>query len=321
LVPEAWRGRGLGNQFLNEISRADALIHVVDSSGSTDIEGKPCKPSFHNPVKDVKFLEEEFDMWLLQMISKDWDKLARKIEGAKLDLALELEKRFSGLSINKLHVYNALKKSSLSSKKPTEWSKLDLKRFVHELRIESKPMLLAANKIDVPTSRNNVKKLKDTGYVTVPCCAEAELILRKAAEKGVVKYLPGDSDFKILDESALDAKKMRALKLVREKVLKVWGSTGVQEAINKAFFKLLRMIVVYPVEDPEKLTDHRGRVLPDAFLVPDGTTAKEFAGIVHTELKENFIYAVEARSGRRVGEDYKLKNNDVISIVSAKRRV
>ena len=113
---------------------------------------------------------------------------------------------------------------------------------------------------------------------------------------------------------------MQALKTVREKILLKHGSTGIQDAINLAFFKLLNMIVVYPVEDVEHLTDHKGNVLPDAYLVPYGTTAREFAYMIHSELGETFIYAIEAREKKRVGENYILKDRDVISIVSAKKR-
>ena len=93
-----------------------------------------------------------------------------------------------------------------------------------------------------------------------------------------------------------------------------------QEAINAAYFKLLSCIVVYPVEDAEKLSNHKGDVLPDAYIVPYGTTARKLAYLIHTELGDNFIYAIEARQKRRVGEEYLLKDRDVISIVSAKRR-
>ncbi len=99
-----------------------------------------------------------------------------------------------------------------------------------------------------------------------------------------------------------------------------WGSTGVQQTINKAFLDLLKMIVVYPVLNIDKLTDHDGNILPEAYLVPFDTTAKEFANIIHTELGQGFLYAIEVKTGTRVGEDYLLKNNDVISIVSTKRR-
>jgi len=321
LVPDAWKGKGLGNQFLDEIRRADALIHVVDASGGTDEEGRLCELGTHNPLEDVHFLEREFDMWLYQIISRDWSKISKSAETVKADLSLELEKRLSGLAIRRDQINEAIKKCGLNPKEPSKWSEESLINFARELRVLTKPIMLAANKADLPTAAGNIEKLKNQGYLTIPCSAEAELALRKAAEKNLIKYLPGDSDFKILNENALQQKQKEALNFIKEKVLKIWGSTGVQEAINAAFFKLLKMIVVYPVEDPEKLTNHAGKVLPDAFLVPYGTTTRKFAGIIHSELEENFIYAIEARSGRRVGEDYILKNNDVISIVSAKKRV
>jgi ribosome-binding ATPase YchF (GTP1/OBG family) len=320
LVPDAWKGRGLGNQFLDEVRRADALIHVVDASGGTDEEGRLCELGMHNPLSDVHFLEREFDMWLYQIISKDWSKISKSVEVVKADLSLELEKRLSGLAIRKDQINEAIKKCGLNPKDASRWSEESLLNFTRELRALTKPILLAANKADLSTAASNIEKLKNQGYLTVACSAEAELALRKAAEKGFIKYLPGDSDFEILNKNALQQKQKEALTFIKEKVLRMWGSTGIQEAINAAFFKLLKMIVVYPVEDSEKLTNHAGKVLPDAFLVPYGTTAKKFAGIIHSELEESFIYAIEVRSGRRVGEDYILKNNDVISIVSAKKR-
>ena len=99
-----------------------------------------------------------------------------------------------------------------------------------------------------------------------------------------------------------------------------FGSTGVQEAINTAFFDLLQMVAVYPVEDSEHLSDHKGRVLPDVYLVPYGTTVRQLAYIIHTELGESFIYAIDVRGKNRIGEDYVLKDRDVVSIVSAKKR-
>ena len=107
---------------------------------------------------------------------------------------------------------------------------------------------------------------------------------------------------------------------IREKVLLKNGSTGIQNAMNTAYFKLLNMITVYPVEDLEHLSDHNGKVLPDTYLIPQGTTAHQFAYIIHTELGESFIYAIDARDKRRIGEDAILKDRDVISIVSAKKR-
>jgi len=180
-------------------------------------------------------------------------------------------------------------------------------------------MLIAANKIDIPIAKENTEALGKLGYQVIPCCAEAELALRRTAEKGLTDYKPGDSNFKVIGK-ALSAEQQAALDRIKEKILIPWGSTGVQAAIDYAFFKMLKMITVYPVEDPERLADHKGRVLPDAYLVPFGTTAKQFAGIIHSDLGEGFLYGVEVRSKMRIGEEYVLKDRDVISIVSAKKR-
>jgi len=318
LVPGAWQGRGLGNQFLDEIRQADALIHIVDASGSTDSEGKPCDPGTHDPAEDVRFLERELDMWLLQIVKKEWTRAVRGVEGAKEDLTVILDEKLSGLGIRRNHVLSAKTKTGLNFEKPSAWTEEQLLSLITELRKSSKPLLIAANKMDVSPAEKNLEKLRAMGHMAVPCCAEAELALRRAAEKGMISYIPGDSNFKT-DTAKLSPEQSNALTHIKEKVLLPLGSTGVQDALNLAFFKLLQMITVYPVEDPEKLTDHKGRVLPDAYLVPYGITAKEFAGVIHSDLATGFLYATEVRSKMRVADNYVLKDNDVISITSAKR--
>ena len=320
LVPGAWQGRGLGNQFLDEIRKADALIHVVDAAGATDSEGRICKIGSHDPLEDVKFLEEEITLWLVQILKRNWSKLARTAESGLKDLLTLLEERMSGLAIKKIHIIKAYRETGLNIEKPTTWKENDLIMFVNNLRKVAKPILIAANKIDLPPAEENIKRLTKLGYSVVPCCAEAELALRRAAEKMLIDYKPGDCNFNILKPEKLTESQKNALHTIREKILLRFESAGVQEAINLAFFQLLKMIVVYPVEDLERLSDHRGRVLPDAFMVPYGTTARELAYLIHTELGEGFIYAVEAREKRRIGENYVLKDRDVISIISAKKR-
>ncbi len=320
LVPGAWQGRGLGNQFLDEIRKADVLIHIVDASGGTDSEGRICKPGEHDPLEDVKFLEHEITMWIANILKKDWPKIARTAESEAGELLSILEEKLSGLAIKRAHIFEAIRKTGLNADKPTAWSEGDFIRFVDTLRQIAKPMLIVANKMDIPTAEENFERLRKFNYMVVPCCAEAELALRKAAEKKLIEYRPGDCSFKINNREKLTESQIKALETIREKVLLKFGSTGVQEAVNMAYFKLLNMITVYPVEDLEHLSDHSGRVLPDAYLVPYGTTARELAYLIHTELGESFIYAVEARERKRVGEDYILKDGDVISIVSAKKR-
>ena len=320
LVPGAWQGRGLGNQFLDEIRKADALIHIVDASGGTDAEGRLCKPGEHDPLEDVKFLEHEITMWMANILRRDWPKIARTVESESRDLFTMLEERLSGLAIKRSHIFEAVRRATLNEDKPTAWSEEDFLKFVDTMRQIAKPMLIVANKIDIPEAEENLERLKKLNYLVVPCCAEAELALRRASEKQLINYRPGDCNFKMESPEKLTEHQIRALETIREKILLKLGSTGVQDAINMAFFKLLSMITVYPVEDLEHIADHNGRVLPDAYLVPYGTTARQLAYIVHTELGESFIYAVEARERKRVGEDYILKDRDVISIVSAKKR-
>ena len=321
LVPGAWEGRGLGNQFLDEIRRADALVHVVDASGGTDCEGRTCKPGEHDPLEDVKFLEKEITMWIASILKKDWQKIARTAETEKKGILATIEERLTGLGIKRSQIFEAIRKSELNADKPAGWSDDDFLCFIDNLRRISKPMLIVANKIDLPTSQTNVERLNKLDYAVIPVSAEAELALRRAAEKKLIDYRPGDADFKIVQPAKLSPGQITALETIREKVLLKTMSTGVQEAINTAYFKLLNMITVYPVEDVEHLCNHNGQVLPDAYLIPKGTTAHQFAYIIHTELGDNFLYAVDARNKTRIGEDAVLKDRDVISIVSTRRRV
>jgi ribosome-binding ATPase YchF (GTP1/OBG family) len=320
LVPGAWEGRGLGNQFLDEIRKADVLLHVVDASGGTDCEGRLCKPGEHDPMEDVKFLENEITMWMANILKKDWPKIARTAEAESKDLFTMMEERLSGLSIKRFHIFEATKETGLNPDKPTAWSDDDFFEFVNILRRISKPTLIVANKMDMPNAEENLEKIKANGYPVVPCCAEAELALRRAAEKQLIEYRPGDCNFTLAKAENLSENQVRALEAIREKVLLKFGSAGVQDAVNMGFLKLLSMITVYPVEDLEHLTDHNGRVLPDAYLIPFGTTARQLAYLIHTELGEGFIYAVEAREKKRVGENHVLKDRDVLSIFSAKKR-
>jgi ribosome-binding ATPase YchF (GTP1/OBG family) len=320
LVPGAWEGRGLGNQFLDELRKADALIHVVDASGGTDCEGKLCKLGENDPLEDVKFLEHEIAMWMTSILKKDWAKIARTAETESKDIGGMLEDKLSGLGIRRMHLLEAIRKAGLSADKPASWSDDDFLKFVDMLRQVSKPILIVANKMDLPTSAANLERLEKTNRLVIPACSEAELALRRAAEKKMIDYRPGDCNFKIVAPEKLNESQIKALETIRQKILIEFGSTGVQEAVNTAYFKLLSMITVYPVEDIEHLSDHTGRVLPDAYLVPYGTTAHQLAYIIHTELGEGFIYAVEAHEKKRIGEDYILKDRDVVSIVSARKR-
>jgi hypothetical protein len=319
LVEGAHQGRGLGNRFLDSLRMAAALIHVVDAAGATDAEGRPCEPGGHDPLADVRFLEREIDYWMRDIIARDWKTFARRTKYQRLDLVKEIARNLSGLGVREEHVAEAVRRAGVSRSDPESWSGEDLLRFVSELRQLSKPMIIAANKADIPAAERNIPRLGEGGRTVIPTIAEAELALRRAAERGLVRYAPGDRDFEILRPDALSPDQKRALERVRDAMRRL-GGTGVQRVIDCAVRELLDLIVVYPVDDENKLTDKKGNVLPDAFLVPRGTTAREFAYRIHTELGESFLHAVDARSKRRLGEDYELQDGDVIRVVAAKGR-
>jgi ribosome-binding ATPase YchF (GTP1/OBG family) len=320
LVPGASQGRGLGNKFLDDLRQADALIHVVDASGSTDEEGRVCEAGSHDPLNDVEFVEREFNLWLKQLLMKDWQRIARTVEAGAGKLAPILAQRLSGLSIGEQVIQEAIGKLGLKAEKPTSWSEEQIDRFVDYLRRSSKPSLIAANKCDLPTSEKNIARLKETGRIVIPCASEAELVLRRAAEKGLIDYIPGDGSFKIRAPEKLTAEQKRALEFIERRVLAKWGSTGVQQAINAAYFQLLQSIVVYPVEDESRLSDKKGNVLPDAKVVRRGTTTRDLAYLIHTDLGDTFLYAVDAVSGVRLGADHVLEDGQVIKIVATGRR-
>ncbi|MEM1981887.1 MAG: redox-regulated ATPase YchF [Candidatus Hadarchaeales archaeon] len=311
LVKGAHQGKGLGNRFLDSLRMASALLHVVDAAGSTDENGRPCPPGTHDPLEDLAFLEEEIDLWLCGILERGWKKFTRTVELRGEDLEKELSRRLSGLGITEEQVSLALQRAPLDPSHPLE--------LARELRKLSKPIMVVANKADLEPAQRNVERMRAAGYVVVPVSSEAELLLRRAAVKGLISYRPGDSSFSILKPEVLTPEQLKALEAVK-RYLEKWGSTGVQECLDTAVYKFLNLIAVYPVEDENKLTDKEGNVLPDAFLVPRGTTARQLAYKIHTELGESFLYAIDARTKRRVGEDYQLKDGDVISIVAAKGR-
>ena len=75
-------------------------------------------------------------------------------------------------------------------------------------------------------------------------------------------------------------------------MLEKFGSTGVQETIDKAVFELLKFIAVYPVATT-KLGDKDGNIMPDCLLVPENITALDFAFKVHTDIGNKFIKAMD----------------------------
>lgn len=315
LVPGAHEGRGLGNKFLDDLTQARVFIHVIDASGSTNEEGQPVEPGSYDPLNDIEFLETEITMWMYGILNKNWDRLLRKALFEHLDIIKVLFDQLSGTGITIEDIAEAKRKIPEEFDK---WDKPITIEFLKQLLRIAKPTIIIANKADLPTSAKNIERLKEAYPYVIPCSAESELALTRASKAGLINYQPGNSDFTINEPEKLNKNQTQALEYIRENILKQYGSTGVQEALNSAIFQLLNMIVVYPVEDEHKLSDQKGNILPDAILVPEGSIPRDLAFIIHTDIGENFMHAVDARKKMRVASDHQLENGDIISIITRK---
>lgn len=317
LVPDACKGRGLGNTFLDELRQAQAIIHVVDASGGTDTEGNPIEIGDHDPLGDVVFLNKEITMWLYGILERNWSKLARKIQAEGHKIELVIAEQLAGAGISESDVNAALMETGLARLEQVKWSEEDMIRLCDTIREISKPLLIAANKADI-APRENLDKLKDLDRMVVPTSAAAELAFKSAEKSGIIRYAPGDRNFDVLTEDLTKVQK-KGLEAI-QKVMDRLGSTGVQECINRTVFELLDLIVAYPVEDEGKWSDKNGNMLPDAYLMKRGSTCHDLAYQIHTEIGDRFLYAVDARTRLRLGEKHELKNGDVIKIVSTAKK-
>lgn len=319
LVPGAHEGKGMGNQFLDDLRQADVLIHVVDVSGSTNENGEPIEPGKYDPSNDVKFLEIEMDMWYLGILKKGWEKFARQVQQEKGDIARALGKQLSGLKVTEEMVAEVIDKLGLDKGNPASWNEDAMLRLATELRRRTKRMIVACNKIDVRGAAENFERLckEFPEHMLIRCSAESELALREAAKQGLIEYVPGENNFLIIDESKLSDKQRAALDFIDKNILKKFGGTGVQTVLDKAVLELLGYIAIFP-GGVNKLADQHGNIMPDCFFMPPGSTALDFAYRLHTDFGKNFIRAIDVKTKMTVGKEHKLKHRDVMEIVSGK---
>lgn len=318
LVPGAHEGKGMGLEFLNDLNQADALIHVIDVSGSTTEKGEPVAPGTRNPADDIKFLETELDFWFLGILKKTWEKFARSVTQTHADVVKSLHKQFSGLGSSEEMIKDILKNLGLLEKPLNNWSEDELLSFAKTLRQRTKPMLIAANKIDVPGAQENYERVKKEfpNLIIIPCSAESELALKEAAKHKLVNYTPGDKDFEVVGN--LTEKQKAALDFIKTNIVqKQEFGTGVQHVLNAAVLELLKYMPIFP-GGVNKLADQHGNVMPDCFLLREGSTALDFAFKIHTDLGEKFIRAIDVKTKRTIGKDHILKSGDVVEIISDK---
>lgn len=318
LIKGAWMGKGLGNQFLSVAAQSDALLHVVDASGSVDRDGKISEPGTGDPIADFDDVELELVLWYTKLFTQNSPRISKLSKTPGYGVPKAVEEVMQGIGVKKEHVVMAMKDAMLAEKEFDSWNEKDVQNFCWSLREISKPTLIIANKMDLPFAAENFKKMREKykNLIVVPTSGEAELTLRRAEAKGLIKYVPGEERFEILRPQDLNDSQRSALAYIKRKVFGEYLRTGVQFAENIAVFKLLKMNAIYPVADAERLADTRGRVLPDVYLMPAGSTVEELAGVVHSDLVKGLVYALDVRTGLHLPANYVLRDRDVLSIVS-----
>jgi len=311
LVPGAHEGRGLGNQFLDELTDADAILHVVDAAGATNEEGKPVEIGEHDPVEDITFIEDEMDRWLASIVERNWETIERQSRSPDFDIDEALGEMLTGVGATELDIARILRTIDYPED-PREWTGEHRRALASDLRKRTKPIVVVANKADI-APEGNVERLREAADIVVPTTADGELALRRGAEAGLVEYDPGDGAFDL--DSAISDKQREGLEPVRT-VVEAFGGTGVQQAINTAVYEVLNRITAYPVENETRWTDSQGRMLPDAHLLADGSTPVDLADAVHSDIGDGYLHAVDARDGRKISDDHELDEGDVVKIVS-----
>jgi len=321
LIKGAWEGKGLGNQFLSVAAQSDALLHIIDASGSIDASGKIAEPGTGDPVADIGDIEEELVMWYLKLLEGNHDKISRAINSG-IDTINAITDVFRGIGVREEHVRFALENNKLSGVRFDDFDPQRRKDFCWSLRDISKPTLIVANKVDLPSASENFRRIREQykDMIVVPSSADAELTLRRAESRGLIYYIAGDERFEIKDQAGLNDKQKWALNFIRKDILGEYMRTGVQFAINVAVFKLLGMNAVYPVADATRLSDKYGNILPDVYLMKSGSTVEDLARDIHSELAKGLLYALDIRDGLRLPTNYQLKDRDVVSIISTKKK-
>ena len=316
LVPGAHEGKGMGNQFLDDLRQADVFIHVIDVAGATNEKGEAVPAGSYDPANDVRFLEVELDLWYFGVMKKAWDRFARQAEQMQEEITKAVAKQMSGLgNISEERVRKILDDLSLGTKKLVAWVDDDIKHFAATIRKETKPMIIACNKIDMKGAYDNFLRLKNEfpDYLFVPCSAESELALREAAKQELISYIPGEKKFTVKDETKLNENQKKALAFIQKHILDTYGTTGVQDVLDRAVFDLLKYIVIFP-GGVNNLIDKHGNVLPDAFLLKAGSTPVDFAFKIHTDIGKNYIKAINVKTKLPLGKEHMLKNRDVVEI-------
>jgi ribosome-binding ATPase YchF (GTP1/OBG family) len=321
LIKDAWKGKGLGNQFLSIAAQSDALLHVVDASGGIDSTGQITEVGTGDPISDFADIEEELIMWYHKILEGNRDKVSKLIKTGS-DILDAITDLYRGIGVTKIHVKETFRATNLEDKDFDDFDMVETKKFASYLRKISKPTLIVANKVDVEGADKNFARLREryNDSIVIPVSGDSEFVLRRAEQKGLIKYSPGSESFEIIKSEELNEKQNNALNFIKKGIMGEYMRTGVQFAINVAVFKLLKMNSIYPVADEKNLADKKGRVLPDLILLKDGATISDLAKEIHSDLTKGLLYGKDLRYNLRLPVDYQLRDRDVVSLVSAAKK-
>ena len=190
LIKDAWKGKGLGNQFLSIAAQSDALLHVVDASGGIDSTGRVTDVGTGDPISDFADIEEELVMWYQKILEGNRDKISKVIQSGT-DTVDAITDLYRGVGVNKIHIKSALESVGLEEKAFDEFNMSESKMFSSHLRKISKPTLVVANKIDIEGADKNFVRLREryNDSIVIPVSGDSEFSLRRAEQKGLIKYL------------------------------------------------------------------------------------------------------------------------------------
>ena len=178
---------------MDDLRHADALIHVVDVSGTTDAEGKNTRG--YDPSVDIEWLRSEIVRWIQGNLTDKWGSIKRRHVAIKANPVDTLQGQFSGYGSTTTIVARCLDKLAL--KEPLEhWSDATILKVVNAFTDEKFPTVIALNKIDHPDADKNIAKiakLQDPKTIVL-CSAISEVFLRKLTKQGYIKYTEG-ADF------------------------------------------------------------------------------------------------------------------------------
>jgi len=308
LIEGASEGKGMGNEFLDNLRNSDALIHIFDPF---DIGGSSGRHEFDlgRLEREILSTENELINWFSNRIFRDWEKFSRKSDASGERIESSLHVKLASFGLTEKDIASVLAEEFFPGKLSI-WDKEDAVKFATLVFTKVKPMVRVSNKADL-FSPDQFKKIRETHPEFMFVSAEFELAVTKAFISGIIDRT--DTDFTV----SVKASTMQREAL--DKIRSFFHTEGISRSydiIERISRRLLHHIVVYPVYDESSWSDKSGNVLPDAFLIPEGSTALDLAYKIHTQIGEGFIRAIDARSHRVVGRDHVLSDGDVIRIVS-----